>query len=245
MGELALLDGKPRICTTKAITRCHFITMSKPDFQKALEEIDKKDTFNKVNFIKKVPLFAKLTRTYLGKLTRHFEFWDCSRDCVLFREGDIAEKVYIVKEGKFIVTKRIIHKSKQTENLQDILDDPQRACKLNNKFFSKNTVKKIDKHTIAEVGPYNLLGEEDVMERVNAPGDKKPHGKVGEVTNPNQVYKSSVKCISEKATLMVIKKADFLKLQQQSTTWSFLETMVDNKNSKVEQVIKFGNKAKK
>jgi len=29
IGELALLDGKPRICTTKTITRCHFLILNK------------------------------------------------------------------------------------------------------------------------------------------------------------------------------------------------------------------------
>ena len=35
-GELALIDGKPRLITVKALTRCHMLTISKKDFDKAL-----------------------------------------------------------------------------------------------------------------------------------------------------------------------------------------------------------------
>lgn len=73
----------------------------------------------------------------------------CTKDSYLFKEGEPADRVFIVKEGEFIVTKRLISKNKQRENIQDILDNPQRACKLQNKFFNRNSVKQIDKHTLA------------------------------------------------------------------------------------------------
>mgnify|MGYP003893348641 CR=1 FL=1 len=70
-----------------------------------------------VNFIKDIPLFSRLTRTYLGKLSRNVKLLNVSRDHVLFKEGDLADKVFIIKKGDFIVTKRLIQKSKQTENI--------------------------------------------------------------------------------------------------------------------------------
>jgi len=116
-----------------------------------------------VNFVKNIPLFSKLTRTFLSRLSYYFKPFNCTKDSFLYREGDVAEKVFIIKEGEFIVTKKLIVKNKQTENIQEILDNPQRACKLQNKFFSKNSVKQIDKHTLAYVGPGNLIGEDDVI----------------------------------------------------------------------------------
>jgi CRP-like cAMP-binding protein len=35
IGELALVDGKPRMCTTKALTRLHLIVINKHEFLKA------------------------------------------------------------------------------------------------------------------------------------------------------------------------------------------------------------------
>ena len=66
---------------------------------------------------------------------------NCTKDFIVLKEGDIADRVYIIKEGEFMVTKRLIHKFKEEDNIQDILEDPQRACKLQNKFFKKNAVK--------------------------------------------------------------------------------------------------------
>lgn len=72
LGALALIDGKPRMATMKALTRCHFISISMPQYQKALDMIARKKEAKRVNFIKNIPLFSKLTRTYLGKFSRSF-----------------------------------------------------------------------------------------------------------------------------------------------------------------------------
>jgi CRP-like cAMP-binding protein len=120
------------------------------------------------------------------------------KDCVLYKEGDRADFVYIIKEGEFVITKRFIQKTKQTENIQEILDNPQRACKSNNKLFNKNIIKKIDKHTIAFAANGNLLGEDDVC---NIDQD-----------NEFAIYTSSAKCVSKEALLMVIQRDDFMKL---------------------------------
>lgn len=57
-------------------------------------------------------MFCKLTRTFLGKLLLNFKPLDVNKDCFLYKEGDAAERVYIVKEGEFVVTKKQIKKNK-------------------------------------------------------------------------------------------------------------------------------------
>ena len=108
IGELALVDGKPRMCTTKCLTRVHLIKIIRSDYNKAIIEIERKRIIAMVNFIKNIPLFSKLTRTYLGKLSNHFKFLNVTKDNVLFKEGDIADRVFIIKNGEFIVTKKLI-----------------------------------------------------------------------------------------------------------------------------------------
>ena len=61
------------------------------------------------------------------------------------------------------MTKKMIHKLKSKENIQEILENPQKACKLNNKFNKKNNVRTIDNHTVAYVGDKNMLGVNDVI----------------------------------------------------------------------------------
>ena len=44
---------------------------------------------------------------------------------VIFKEGEAADKIYIIKEGEFGLCKKLIHKEKeQDNNIQDILDNP-------------------------------------------------------------------------------------------------------------------------
>lgn len=54
----------------------------------------------------------------------------CTKDHFLYKEGDTADKVYIIQSGEFVITKKQIQKNKQTENLSEILDNPQRALVL-------------------------------------------------------------------------------------------------------------------
>ena len=61
-----------------------------------------------VPVLKKLPLFNKLTRTYIGKLTDNTKELKVTKDCVIYKEGDSADKVFIVKEGEFVVSKKII-----------------------------------------------------------------------------------------------------------------------------------------
>ena len=84
-GELAIIDGKPRMSTIKCLTRCHFIVLSKAAYNKTLYEIEKKRQAEKSNFIKSYPIFSNLSRTFLNKLSNNVRAFHCTRDHVLYR----------------------------------------------------------------------------------------------------------------------------------------------------------------
>lgn len=65
--------------------------------------------------MKKIPLFYNLTRTYLSKLCLKVEFLEVNKDHILYREDDPADKVYIVKSGEFIITKKISPSNKKKQ----------------------------------------------------------------------------------------------------------------------------------
>lgn len=46
--------------------------------------------------------------------------------------------------------------------MKEIRKNPKRANMVQNKFFNKNSIKQVDKHTLAYIGPGNLVGEEDI-----------------------------------------------------------------------------------
>jgi CRP-like cAMP-binding protein len=64
-GALALTDGKPRLSATKCISRCHLLVLDKDDWLASERAMKKRKTSDKVVFIKKIPIFGKLSLTYL------------------------------------------------------------------------------------------------------------------------------------------------------------------------------------
>lgn len=46
-----------------------------------------------------MPVFSKLTKTTLGKMSHFLEQKIIPKDSVIFREGDEAKYVYMIKSG--------------------------------------------------------------------------------------------------------------------------------------------------
>ena len=62
-------------------------------------------------FVKKIPIFGKLSTTYLNqRLMPNFFDLEVCRGQYVIKEGDPADKVFIIKDGEFQVTKKLIHK---------------------------------------------------------------------------------------------------------------------------------------
>lgn len=83
-GQNALIDGKPRFCTTRCIERCHLLYISKANYIKSIEIKDKKKSNELVNFIKRIPLFEGSSRTQLSKLTSKLQFKTLIRGEILY-----------------------------------------------------------------------------------------------------------------------------------------------------------------
>jgi len=129
-GELALIDGKPRFATAKCTERTHFLVISIDDFKRAQEKIKVNARDKKVDFLKnKVPLFidSRPNMSTLRKLAYLFETHKCTKDSVIIREGDDSNKVFIIQEGEFIVSKKIISKNQETEDVNEIKKNPDKA----------------------------------------------------------------------------------------------------------------------
>ena len=64
-GANALKCGKPRLSTTKCITRCHLLVLNVVDWKTSEKAIVKRELIEKCAFIKSIPIFSKLSQTYL------------------------------------------------------------------------------------------------------------------------------------------------------------------------------------
>lgn len=148
-GELALLEQKPRAATIRCLQNSHFMVLSKNDYNKVIGKIERRAYNDKINFLRNIPVLSLLTRTSLGKLTYYFEVKVCIRDSIIYKEGDSAEWVFIIKSGELQATKRILHTGPKQENIEEILQNPLKANKHMNNLFSKNTMRKIEKINVS------------------------------------------------------------------------------------------------
>jgi hypothetical protein len=101
--------------------------------------------------------------------------------------------------------------------VQQMLQNPQKACKKKNQFFLRNLAKQLDQQWVASVGKGNLIGEEDVAR--------------------SQIYSTTVTCLSQQAKLFFVSREDFLKLQGQQATWSALTKIIESKLGKAEAAL--------
>ena len=46
------------------------------------------------------------------KFANYFKTYDCTKDTLLYREGDVAYRVYVVMQGEFEILKKIQVKKK-------------------------------------------------------------------------------------------------------------------------------------
>lgn len=97
------------MATIRCLKNTHLIVLSKEDYNRIIGTIEKKAYLDRINFLRNIPIFSKLTKTSLGKMTYYFEVKKCIKEHVLFKEGDPADFVYIVKKGEFEITKKVIH----------------------------------------------------------------------------------------------------------------------------------------
>lgn len=132
------------------------MVLSKVDYVKVIGKIERRAYNEKINFLRNIPVFSLLTRTSLGKMTYYFESKTCIRDGILYKEGDLAEYVYIIKSGEFEATKRILHTGPKADKIEDIMENPILANKHKNPLFSKNTLRKIEKINVSVYLPLSF-----------------------------------------------------------------------------------------
>ena len=121
------------------------MVLTKADYNNVIGKIERRVYNEKINFLRNIPVFQLLTRTSLGKLTYYFEYKHHIRDAIVYKEGDPADYVFIVKNGEFQATKRIIHSELKQEKIEDIMQNPLKANRHKNNLFTKNVHREVEK----------------------------------------------------------------------------------------------------
>jgi CRP-like cAMP-binding protein len=106
-GELALISNKPRAATIYAREDCHFAVLSRTDYLRILSKIQDIQLTERVELLQRHPAFTTWSRSALQRLSYFFKVMTYKRKQVLFRAGQVASEVFLVKSGDFQLKKSI------------------------------------------------------------------------------------------------------------------------------------------
>lgn len=146
-GELGLLRKKPRAATILCLENTHFGILLKSDYESIYFDLQNQKLKNMINFFKS-SLDVKFTNDLVTKYAYLFEKKKISYGEIIYKQGDLATTVFLIKKGEIS-----LHKS--TPISQDTHKEIQH---FNSKIHQKS-------HNIAvgllRKGDY--FGEEEVL----------------------------------------------------------------------------------
>ncbi|OMJ72986.1 hypothetical protein SteCoe_28438 [Stentor coeruleus] len=105
-GELALISDKPRAASIKAKEHTKLLVLHKDDFKQILGSLAERQLMIKVRFLQSLPYFFSWTKSLLVKLAYFFTPISIRYKQKLFREGEITDGIYFIKEGEFVLSKK-------------------------------------------------------------------------------------------------------------------------------------------
>ena len=104
-GELALLTGKPRAATVVCLEACEFAVLDKRFFNKIMNSSQIRELEEKLEFLQKIPFFKPIQQRRLNHLVFYLKKLTFYKGNFLYKEGDLANGFFIVKNGLLRVSK--------------------------------------------------------------------------------------------------------------------------------------------
>ncbi len=106
-GELSLIQHKPRIATIRTLEGTHFATLDKYDYETSLARIEKKHINKMIDFMMQIPCFRKWTKNSIIKFSYYLKKQKLFRNQILYRTGQKADRIYIIKKGEIEITRKL------------------------------------------------------------------------------------------------------------------------------------------
>lgn len=106
-GELALIRHKPRAATIRCLQDTHFATLDKHDYEISLAKIERKRMNKILTFMMGIPCFKGWTHNSILKFSYYLKKVKVTRNQCLYRYGDPANRIFIIKKGDFELTRKL------------------------------------------------------------------------------------------------------------------------------------------
>ena len=141
-GEVALETSNPRSASAYCKGPSHFLVLEKKDYLKHFQRTISAAKQNLISFLQTLPMFNKISKVALTRLSYSITEKTCIKNQRVFREQQPVTHIYIIKEGEFGVCKTFI-RDRQVSRI--------------------NTNTKYDTYTARKLGPGVMMGEEDAF----------------------------------------------------------------------------------
>jgi len=109
LGLNYLFDGRPRRTQIYCVKSTHLLVFNK----KALIKVNKVKDANildyKMKILEKVPYISELGPSIRKRLVGKLKEETRIRFSYLYREGELADKVYLIVKGQFLVSKKLVY----------------------------------------------------------------------------------------------------------------------------------------
>ena len=129
-GESFMLGGNylNRFFNAISLTDCILLTLKKEKYDEAMGAAERRIYQDKKDFLKSLPEFKNysLSTVKSKQLGGQFFPMSCIKGSVIFKEGEPNNRVYFVREGQFLVTKKVLMPKldEEMEDTQKIFEDP-------------------------------------------------------------------------------------------------------------------------
>ena len=119
-GELALISSGKRAASVLCREDCHFAVLEREDYKDILGAIQGKTMQEKMEAVRKYPVFAQFTEDSITQLTYLFKTRTLKVGQDLYLAGQTVNEVFLVKAGAFRLYKSIQSGSKGQRTVVDV-----------------------------------------------------------------------------------------------------------------------------
>lgn len=122
----------------------HLACMERGSYESVLKYLEKKALDEAVDFLQSLPVFARWTRRSLSKLTYYFHSRSFARNTIVYRAGEPAASIFVVKRGDFELSCKVTspYARKSDVNYLECMQTPNKDL-ITESIYSTLIAKKI------------------------------------------------------------------------------------------------------
>ncbi|CAD8073786.1 unnamed protein product [Paramecium primaurelia] len=100
------LNQIPYVQDVKTVQKSKFLIISRSNFQEALQKAKFKERNNLIEFMKESQIFYRMSKRTIASFINFFTLVYFRKNQIIYREGEQADYVYMIREGEFELSKQ-------------------------------------------------------------------------------------------------------------------------------------------